>query len=201
MPSSDVSWVNGIKRCRERAGISQEELARLVGTNRQQIQRLEAGGRKLTIDWAVRIAKACGCDLDDIIHPERAGIPKASKGVFSVFGENNLALTFQDFMLSNLLRGHEKAKLEIVLVSSDDVARTARYGDYILLDRSINKVNAAGLFLISTWAEERVWRYVSPLPTSGRLRVSADSDYIADAEARVSELTILSRGRGRLTAI
>ena len=53
----DDTWVNGIKVCRERAGLSQEELARRVGTNRQQIQRLEAGGRKLTIEWAARIAR------------------------------------------------------------------------------------------------------------------------------------------------
>ena len=197
----DDTWVNGIKVCRERAGLSQEELARRVGTNRQQIQRLEAGGRKLTIEWAARIAKACGCDLDDIIHPEKVDMAKAVKGVVSVFGETDLALTFQDVILSNLLRGYENAHLEVVLVSSEDVSKTAKSGDYVLLDRSINKVSAAGLFLISTWAEERVWRSISPLPTSGRLRVYADADHIADAEAQVSDLTIFGRGRVRLTAI
>lgn len=193
--------INGVKVCRARAGISQEELARRVGTNRQQIQRLETGYRKLTLDWIERLAKALGCEPDDIIHPEKADAAKASTGVISIYGAQNSVMTFQDAILDNLLRGYENAELELVLVNSEDVAKTAKPGDYILLDKSTTKVSAAGLFLITTWAEERIWRYLAPTPTPGKLRVYADADYILDFEAMVGDLTVLGRGRVRMTAI
>lgn len=62
---------NNIRKRHKRDGISQEELARRVGTNRDQIDRLEVSYRKLTTDWVERIAKALGCDVDEIYHLKR----------------------------------------------------------------------------------------------------------------------------------
>lgn len=47
---------NSLIDARKQAGLSQAELARRVGTSREQIRRLEAGERKLTREWAERIA-------------------------------------------------------------------------------------------------------------------------------------------------
>ena len=45
-----------MKRMREAKGLSYAELARRVKTSAQQIERLEKGERKLTLEWIERIA-------------------------------------------------------------------------------------------------------------------------------------------------
>jgi len=46
-----------LKRRREELGLTQTELAGLAVTSQQQIDRLEKGERRLTRDWAVRLAR------------------------------------------------------------------------------------------------------------------------------------------------
>jgi len=50
--------MNRIREIRETNAWSQEELARRVGTSQTQIDRLEKGERKLTVQWMQRIAQA-----------------------------------------------------------------------------------------------------------------------------------------------
>ncbi|MBP2314906.1 XRE family transcriptional regulator [Azospirillum soli] len=56
--------MSALRKARENAGLSQERLAELAGTSQPQINKLEHGQRKLTLDWAVRLAPHLG------IHPE-----------------------------------------------------------------------------------------------------------------------------------
>jgi transcriptional regulator with XRE-family HTH domain len=51
-----------VARRRER-GMSQADLASLVGTTQSAIARLESGGRPPRIDTLLRIAEALECDL------------------------------------------------------------------------------------------------------------------------------------------
>ena len=48
---------------RQEKGLSQRELAELVGTTQSAIARLERGGRPPRIDTLLRIADALDCDL------------------------------------------------------------------------------------------------------------------------------------------
>jgi transcriptional regulator with XRE-family HTH domain len=48
---------------RQAKGLSQRELAELVGTTQSAIARLERGGRPPRIDTLLRIADALDCDL------------------------------------------------------------------------------------------------------------------------------------------
>ncbi|MEO8289647.1 MAG: helix-turn-helix transcriptional regulator [Gaiellaceae bacterium] len=48
---------------RKELGLSQAELADLVGTTQSAIARLESGGRPPRIDTLLRIANALDCDL------------------------------------------------------------------------------------------------------------------------------------------
>ena len=52
-------------------GLSQKELAALVGTTQSAIARLEAGGRPPRIDTLLRIADALDCDLAVELRPRR----------------------------------------------------------------------------------------------------------------------------------
>ena len=48
---------------RQQRGLSQRELAELVGTTQSAIARLERGGRPPRIDTLLRIAEALDCEL------------------------------------------------------------------------------------------------------------------------------------------
>jgi transcriptional regulator with XRE-family HTH domain len=56
-----LSVKNRIKVIREARGWSLETLAERAGTINQQISLLEAGKRRLTVDWLLRLGKALDC--------------------------------------------------------------------------------------------------------------------------------------------
>ncbi|TML60246.1 MAG: helix-turn-helix transcriptional regulator [Actinobacteria bacterium] len=56
---------------RQASGLSQRELAELVGTTQSAIARLERGGRPPRIDTLLRIADALECDLVVDLKPRR----------------------------------------------------------------------------------------------------------------------------------
>jgi DNA-binding XRE family transcriptional regulator len=57
---------------RAERGLSQRELAHLVGTTQSAIARLESGGRPPRIDTLLRIADALECDLHVELKPREA---------------------------------------------------------------------------------------------------------------------------------
>jgi ribosome-binding protein aMBF1 (putative translation factor) len=54
---------------RQDLGLSQQELAELVGTTQSAIARLESGGRPPRIDTLLRIANALDCELNVELRP------------------------------------------------------------------------------------------------------------------------------------
>ena len=54
---------------RREQGLSQADLAALVGTTQSAIARLESGGRPPRIDTLLRIAEALDCDLAVELRP------------------------------------------------------------------------------------------------------------------------------------
>ena len=65
---------NRIRVLREARGLSLEALAAGAGTSNQQISLLEAGKRRLTVDWLVRLSSVLACHpwelvADDLPRP------------------------------------------------------------------------------------------------------------------------------------
>jgi len=58
---------------RKARGLSQADLAALVGTTQSAIARLEGGGRPPRIDTLLRIANALDADLQVELHDREAG--------------------------------------------------------------------------------------------------------------------------------
>jgi transcriptional regulator with XRE-family HTH domain len=56
---------------RQQKGLSQRQLAELVGTTQSAIARLERGGRPPRIDTLLRIADALDCELVVDLKPRR----------------------------------------------------------------------------------------------------------------------------------
>jgi DNA-binding XRE family transcriptional regulator len=61
-----LTIVNALRSFRQRAGLSQGELARQSGTTRQTIGALEAGSYAPTLVVALHIARALGCQVSDL---------------------------------------------------------------------------------------------------------------------------------------
>lgn len=60
-----------LRALRQAAGLSQEKLAELAGTSQPQINKLETGQRKLTVDWAVKLAPPLGVEPTALLGLDR----------------------------------------------------------------------------------------------------------------------------------
>lgn len=58
---------NRIREWRQTRGWTLQQLADGTGTSKSQIDKLEKGERRLTVDWMVRLAKPLGCDPRDLL--------------------------------------------------------------------------------------------------------------------------------------
>src|SRR5258708_23097098 len=58
---------NRIRAFGEGAGLSMQALAERAGTSAPQINKLEKGDRKLTVDWMIRLGRALGVDPKDLM--------------------------------------------------------------------------------------------------------------------------------------
>ena len=65
--SHDDSMKNRIAQIRQLKGMSLTEVAAAASTTKAQIQKLEKGERRLTLDWMERIARALGVSVVDLI--------------------------------------------------------------------------------------------------------------------------------------
>ena len=55
--------VSQLTRARMEKGLSQAQLAELVGTQRSNVSRIENGGQNLSLDTLIRIANALGKEV------------------------------------------------------------------------------------------------------------------------------------------
>lgn len=62
-----MSFAERLNQIRKKKGISQEELARKIGTHGPAIGRYERGTAKPTIEVATKIAKVLGVSLDYLV--------------------------------------------------------------------------------------------------------------------------------------
>lgn len=72
--AGDEGWffariADQVSEQRKARGLSQAQLAELVGTTQSAVARLESGGRPPRIDTLLRIANALDCELDVQLRP------------------------------------------------------------------------------------------------------------------------------------
>lgn len=71
---------NFIAHYRRARDFSQDELGEMIGTSQAQVQRLETGERKLTIEWAEKIATALLCNVTQLYYgPDESSDPTERK--------------------------------------------------------------------------------------------------------------------------
>jgi transcriptional regulator with XRE-family HTH domain len=92
-----VSSVNNIEALRRAREWSRPQLAKLMGTSPQQIERLEKGARSLRQNWIDRAASAFGVDPAVIISPFEGAPPPQ---VIPMAAQNDNVVTLRSFDLS-----------------------------------------------------------------------------------------------------
>jgi phage repressor protein C with HTH and peptisase S24 domain len=78
---------NRIREYREAAHLSMQALAERAGTSAPQINKLEKGERKLTVDWMIRLGRALNVDPKDLMMTEAASDgegPLAARTMFEL---------------------------------------------------------------------------------------------------------------------
>lgn len=55
---------------RQEKGLSLAELAKAAGTTKAQIQKLERGDRRLSLEWMERLARALDIKISELLPPE-----------------------------------------------------------------------------------------------------------------------------------
>ncbi|MBI3801759.1 MAG: helix-turn-helix transcriptional regulator [Deltaproteobacteria bacterium] len=58
---------NNLRICRERAGLTQEELARRIGCRQSYISQVEQPEARPTLGTLQKVAKAIGCAVGDLV--------------------------------------------------------------------------------------------------------------------------------------
>lgn len=66
---AEVRWAVAVAEARERAGMTQANLARILHTKQSNISRIERGAQNVTVGTLRKIAKVLHCSLDIQLRP------------------------------------------------------------------------------------------------------------------------------------
>lgn len=129
---------NRIQELREAKGWSQADLAEAIGTSPQQIGRLEAGKRKLTVDWMTSLAQALGVGMTELLAPDRGTVP-----MVGLVGAGEVIFSVDDHMkgagLEEVERPHGASRSTVaVRVRGESMRPAYRDGDLLYYDRQSN---------------------------------------------------------------
>ena len=100
---------NSIKLCREKAGLTQKEVALSLKVSVQSVSFWETGDRKPTLEKAILLADLCKCSLDELvgraeIQKKLAALPGDEQDKLFLTLIHRLPQDRKDFFL-DLLRG------------------------------------------------------------------------------------------------
>ncbi len=57
---------NHLKEHRARLGVNQQQMGQMAGVSRQTISQIERGDYSPSVTLALKLAKLCGCTVEDI---------------------------------------------------------------------------------------------------------------------------------------
>jgi len=100
-----------IKQLRKRKGMTMKALAEAAGTSQQQIDRLEKGKRRLTLEWMHKLSQALECDLTDLLPASEKSRDISSTAKTKVIGaadEKGMIKSFDDKDIYQIIFGRPK---------------------------------------------------------------------------------------------
>lgn len=196
---------NGIRMFRERMKISTSELARRVGIGRQQMGKLERSKRKLTVEWANKIAPHLNTTPQELMFPN---IAKADlnrfQSVFEIAGgsgplPSEPSISIQHDLMAKLAPGVSGKRLQLVLVDNDDMSKYVARGDAVILDLDAKEPSRPGLYALRIAGTMQL-RFLSP-STTGTILVRSDNPDIPAETANPADLDIIGRARLKISTV
>lgn len=100
--------IDRIRKIRKSRGISQSELARLIGINQTQYNRYETGRTKIPSDIILRIAQELGTTVDYLLTGQT--MQKAPKGFF----ENDIFAKLYEVLSAEKLEEYPEEELTML---------------------------------------------------------------------------------------
>lgn len=184
--------MNRLKQFREDAGLSQTTLAGLANTSGQQIGRLERADRKLTAEWAARLAPHLGRAAIELLFDEKDISDVTSDAAKPIDSERRHII-----VIGAVQAGEWREALEWPLSDQYSVnIYDDRYPHLIGLEvrgDSMNKIYPANVILIC-----RPFDPTAELPPIGKRVVVQRQDKQGMIEATVKEFIVDDYGQGSL---
>jgi transcriptional regulator with XRE-family HTH domain len=209
--------MNKIKTFRKQKGFTMQVLAEKAGTTASQINKLEKGERRLTVEWLRRLALAFECDPRDLIEAQiDEGCEKARQA--HPFGAGHQALQMlqveheEGEKVSNMWGVPESVfqeenisfdQLAVVKVEQSDLEPDVRRGDYVVIDCSDQNFSVPGIYIIEEQGSY-VIRHCMRLQKGGgtQFKITAVSAQPQGQAARSSYIAATEdcRVKGRIVA-
>lgn len=181
---------NRIREFRKNRGLTLEQLAEKVGTTFAQIQKLEKGERRLTHEWMQRIAKALGCQPQDLI-AENTNIINVPVGGKVAGGKWIEAVNDNSEKTIPFRYSKKNADLIALEVEGQSMNKYAPDGHYIIVDRSI-KDSQDGARVVARWDDSVTFKVYRSDP----VRLEPDSTEKHDIIFPNGEVHILGHAVG-----
>lgn len=191
-----------VRRAREAAGLSQQELARAVGIKQPSIQAIESGRAKGS-KHLVAIARATGASADWLAAGDHHGNPAervvlferkpepASDNIVNIMGTEYARVPVFDMRegwpmrqpfdhhmmglaLLRSMTGAALSEIAILQVDGDAMSPTVSGRDWVVVDKSLNRIAGSGLYVLHTAGAVVVQRVVRHAG-SGAITLTSDN--------------------------
>lgn len=176
-----------IRELREERNMTQNDLAKRLGTTGVSVGRYEKEPSRVTVPLLEQIAKALNCNVADLL-----GLGRSSERSFIVLpvrGQpKSMAL---DYEVAEKLG--DAATLQAVEIEEDAMLPTMGRGDMCVIDRTVNSVTRDGIYVIDVDGMTLIQR-ITYNPIKRTMFISSDNPLHAPlGEAAPSEVKIAGR--------
>lgn len=164
---------NNLKLFRERKGMSQQELAALVGTTKTSIYRIESGRQELSVKWQRKFAEKLNCTIEQLmnhsmqeppaIHADYVSEPLRAPATFRIkvydvscsagngwINDDECVIDEHVYTRAWLksITNAAPDELALIKVRGDSMHPTLRDGDLVLIDMTQINPAGGGMFVV-----------------------------------------------------
>lgn len=135
--------MNNIREVRERRGLSQTELAQLIGATPSSVSRYEREDSRVNLPLLFDIANALRCKPADLI-TELDGDLENRPYRLNIRGSGGEVLLLDERLLPKV----DVTTMEVLVVDDDSMAPTLSIGDLVVIDTALRRVSGAGIYAL-----------------------------------------------------
>jgi phage repressor protein C with HTH and peptisase S24 domain len=167
--------------------MSQNDLAKLLGTTGVSVGRYEKEPGRVTVPLLEDIARALNCQVSDLISDSKIIDQPV---VVLPFRGNGRRLAFDGEQVEHI---GQPSTLQAIEVEDDAMAPTLTKGDIVLIDKTVAQVTRDGVYAIEAGGHTMVKR-VSFNPIKKSLTITNDNAlYAPIGDVRPSDIKVAGR--------